>query len=226
MRKFLNKLLSPLGYQIQRLDRFQHEFGRLIKSVGEIRFVQIGAHDGVRFDGLYSLVTAHRCAGLVVEPLPDVFARLVENYSRHPAITPINKAVHATAQSLPLYRVAPSARVALPPWTDGIASFEKSHLLKYEVPDHCIETQQVQCVDLMSLLTAENFLDAHVLQVDVEGYDAEVIRMIDFARFQPFLIKYEHRNLSSDDAEFIEALLRRQGYHTTRDAEDVVAWRQ
>jgi len=224
MRKLLNRLLSPLGYELRRIDRFQQLLDRLLRLPRGVRFVQVGANDGVRFDTLYSVVTTHRCAGLVIEPLPDVFARLRANYSDYPFVTAVNKAVHASAASMSLYRVATARLHELPAWAAGIASFDSKHLLKHGISEHYIDSDLVDCMPLMELLDKERFLDANLLQVDVEGYDAEVIRMIDFSRFKPQLIKYEHKNLSPTDSETAESLLKMQGYRVDCLGEDTVAW--
>jgi FkbM family methyltransferase len=225
MRKLLNRLLMPIGYEIRRLDRFAIEVERLLHAPLGLRFVQIGAHDGVRFDDLYSIATTHRCAGLAVEPLPDAYQRLKSHYANYPWITTVNVAVHATARSSPMYRVNASLSERLPEWTEGLASFDKNHLLRHGISEHCIVSESVSCAPLMELVERHQFLDANLLQVDVEGYDAEVIRMIDFARFKPRLIKYEYKNLSANDRNATADLLRAQGYRIATDSEDGVAWR-
>ena len=114
VRKLLNKLLYPVGYRIERVSRFRRELDVLLqKTAGRFKFVQIGANDGVRFDSLYSFVTNHSCSGIVVEPLPDMFARLRTNYADYPQIIPVNKAIHETARTLSLFRVS-LRRSALP----------------------------------------------------------------------------------------------------------------
>ena len=42
--------------------------------------MQIGANDGVLDDPLRELITTHHLRGLLIEPLPDLFATLAENY--------------------------------------------------------------------------------------------------------------------------------------------------
>ena len=77
MRKLLNRLLAPTGYRIERVSRLQRELQLLLhRPSRRLKFVQIGAHDGISFDGLYGFVTQHQCSGIVVEPLPDLFERL------------------------------------------------------------------------------------------------------------------------------------------------------
>jgi FkbM family methyltransferase len=224
MRKFVNKFLLPLGYELRRIERFNRLLDELWQSPGGVKFVQVGANDGVRFDGLYAKVTQHPCAGLVIEPLPDMFERLKMNYAGYPAIVPVKIAIHASARSMDLYRVAPGAIPPLPDWAAGIASFDRGHLTGHGIPVEHIVAEPVACVPLMELLESTRCLDANVLQIDTEGYDAEIIRMIDFARFRPRLIKYEHKNLTSSAAHDAETSLRAAGYRVNKEQQDTIAW--
>jgi hypothetical protein len=44
-------------------------------------FIQIGAYDGRKGDPIYELVRVNRCSGILVEPQPDIFERLKQNYA-------------------------------------------------------------------------------------------------------------------------------------------------
>jgi hypothetical protein len=68
-------------------------------------------------------------------------------------------------------------------------------------------------------------LAADLLQIDTEGYDAAILRMIDPARFRPRLIKYEHKSLSADERAQAVARLKEQGYRTVTEGPDTTAWR-
>lgn len=225
MRKYINILLGPLGYELTRLDRFASGFDQLLASSKGAKFVQVGANDGVSFDTLYAKVMQHRCAGLVIEPLPDKFALLAKNYAAHPLVTPVRFAVHASAESIDLFRVSVEGERQLPQWVSGIASFDRDHLVKHSVPDHFIVTERVPCTTLMSLLERHAYLDANILQIDTEGYDGEIIKMIDFQKFKPSLIKYEHKNLSTTEAADVKALLLKNGYRVYKSGSDTVAQR-
>jgi FkbM family methyltransferase len=225
MRKLLNKLLRPLGYRIERFGRFNHEIERLTRRPGGFKFVQIGANDGVRFDGLFGIVTNHNCSGIVVEPLPDMFERLRVNYADYPRIVPINKAVHESARSLPLFRLSPGALSRYPGWTTGIASFDRNHLRRHGVAEGDILSETVPCIPLMELLAQTNMLDVDLLQIDTEGYDAAIVRMIDFSRCRPRLIKYENKNLSGEERRQLLALLATHRYRSVAEGTDCIAWR-
>jgi FkbM family methyltransferase len=226
MRKLLNRFLFAAGYRIERISRFQVELDALSQSPSHrFKFVQIGANDGVRFDGLYGYVTNHPCSGIVVEPLPDMFERLRMNYADYPHIVPVNKAVHATARSLSLFRVAASAMHRYEGWASGIASFDSNHLLDLGVAPADIAAQSVDCLPLMELLEQTQMLDADLLQTDTEGYDSAVLEMIDFTRFKPRLIRFEHKTMSAAERQAHAERFRRNGYRTVVEGTDTIAWR-
>ena len=225
VRKLLNRLLRPLGYQLERISPFERALAPLIARPGGFRFVQIGANDGVRFDGLFTVVTTHAASGVVVEPLPDMFERLRANYADYPRVVPVNRALHATAATLPLYHVASRSLGRYPGWASGIASFDRGHLIRHAIAPDDIEAAQVECVRLMDLLAAHALLDADLLQIDTEGYDGEILRMIDFTRLRPRVIKFEHKNLAETERAALATLLATNGYALATENTDTVASR-
>ena len=226
MRKLLNKLLAPTGYRIERISRFDRELQSLARRPERrLKFVQIGANDGMRFDDLYGFVTRHPCSGIVVEPLPDLFERLRANYADYPLIVPINKAIHETADVLPMFRVALEALPRYSGWAAGIASFDRAHLLGHGIAPADIIEQSVSCTPLMQLLQDTATLDADLLQIDAEGYDSAILRMTDFARFRPSLLKYEHKSMTMAERSEHGARLARHGYRSVVEGADTVAWR-
>jgi hypothetical protein len=67
--------------QVAQLPVFRLAIGALMQaSTRPLRFVQVGANDGVYGDPLRAYIERHHWRGILVEPQPDVFARLVENY--------------------------------------------------------------------------------------------------------------------------------------------------
>jgi FkbM family methyltransferase len=210
------------GWRVQRYPRSAYLLDRLVTHPN-FKFVQVGANDGVRFDRLYGLVTLARVPGVAIEPLPDVYARLRQNYSDYPNVMTVNAAVHATEKSMAIYRVDTSFAKEKNDWMGGIASFSRRHLENHGVPEGRILTEQVPCRPLMDILEDCNALDAMYLQTDTEGYDGEILRMIDFARFHPSLIKFEAEHLTSGEYELIVDLLRGHGYRVFRDGLDAFA---
>ncbi|MDB5311155.1 MAG: FkbM family methyltransferase [Gemmataceae bacterium] len=98
-----------------------------------------------------------------------------------------------------------------PRWT-GLASFDK-HLLVKQIPAGTpIVEVTVPAVTLDSLLRTHDVRRIDLLQIDTEGFDYEVIQMLDFATVRPAIIHYEHTHLSDPDRRGCEKLLSAHGY--------------
>ena len=188
-------------------------------------FIQIGANDGVRCDDIYRFVTKNKLKGIVVEPLKDLFSELEKNYSEHPQIKKVNAAISNENGQQALYRIRPDASV--PDWCHGIASFNKSHLLSSsnKIPNinEYIEEELVECITFSRLISENNVTQVDFLQVDVEGFDFEIIKMIDFNVIKPKIIRYEWCNLSSEDNLRCADYLVEKGYTLFDDKLDVIA---
>src|ERR1044072_531210 len=76
--------------------------------------MQVGANDGVSNDFLFDFLKERKPSGIAIEPLHDLYERLVLNYSIFPQVLPVNKAVHAKQKKVTLYRVDPSRLNGLP----------------------------------------------------------------------------------------------------------------
>ena len=56
-----------------------------------------------------------------------------------------------------------------------------------------LDKSVVQCIAFDTLLYRHEVRQIDLLQVDVEGYDFEIIKLVNFHRIRPNLIRYEHR---------------------------------
>jgi FkbM family methyltransferase len=157
-------------------------------------FVQIGANDGILDDPLRDLIRQHRLRGLLVEPLPDMFKRLVENYAGSEGLIFENIAIDATRGVTAIHRVKIGA--SGPSWWHGLASFDRAHLVTVGVPESCIETLQVETMTMQTLLSKHGVKDIDLLQVDTEGHDHVILEGVLDAGFLPKIICYEHCNLT------------------------------
>jgi hypothetical protein len=63
--------------------------------------------------------------------------------------------------------------------------------------------------------------------LDVCGHDWEILRALDFTRFQPVLLMFEYQYLSANDQAAAYSLLETQGYDFKETPEgDAIAWRK
>ena len=68
-------------------------------------------------------------------------------------------------------------------------------------------------------------LDADLLQVDTEGYDSAILRMIDFSRFRPRVIKYEQKCMTAVERAAHIDRLAQHGYRCVAEGPDTTCWR-
>lgn len=187
-------------------------------------FVQIGAHDGKSFDFLYDFLKLRKCNGIVVEPINFYFEKLVMNFSSFENVKAFNLAIHDSQSNVSIFRVASKHLDKYPDWAEGISSVLLSHLDKFRIERSDIEEEVVPAVTLMELITLKPDLPPlDLIQIDVEGFDYEILKMIDFREMKPSIIKFECVNLSSADLNSSITLLRKNGYFVFQEMNDCIA---
>jgi hypothetical protein len=71
---------------------------------------------------------------------------------------------------------------------------------------------KVQVCPLSDVLIRNRIQAVHLLHVDTEGHDYEVLRTLDFAKLSPLSIFVEHKHLSHAHKTEMLNLLRKNGY--------------
>lgn len=227
----LRSRVRAMGFDVVRyIPEFNRPFPVLPLLVREhlasgrpFYFVQVGANDGVLDDPIRELVIRHSLPGLLIEPLPDLFDKLQHNYRGQAQLRFENAAVLPHAGEVTIHRVKPDASVHAH-W-HGIASFSRANLLAQGVPAEHIESQAVRGAPLGDLLARHGVRDVSLLQVDTEGFDAEVIRSAFAAGQRPAIINYEHCWLTPDVRHATKVLLDREGYAFIETGKDTLALR-
>ena len=187
-------------------------------------FIQVGANDGISFDILYDVVKERKSRGIVIEPLEDFYAKLCVNYKDFPEVIKVKKAVHPTDKSVTMYRVDPAMQKNLQSWTSGIASLDPLHHKKSDTDSKYIIEEQVEALPLMEIITqAQTGFNIDLLQIDVEGFDFEILKMVDFRKIKPLVIKFEFSNLSAQDLKSSKLLLKNNGYYLFTNGDDMIA---
>lgn len=190
-------VLRARGYRVAPLDdvdNLEPLLYYLLRQRRNLTVVQIGANDGRYVDPVFRFVTTNpgQVRLIAVEPIRDLFDRLVENYKRHAGVTPINAAIHNTEREMVLWRVDPAKRDKVPSWAQAIASFDPQHHKRSNIPTEYMQQVKVACLSLSELIDQHSIRTLDVLQIDTEGYDAEIVRGIDFTRLKPAVIHFEH----------------------------------
>ena len=111
-----------------------------------------------------------------------------------------------------------------------MSSFDITNLTKDGILESDIIPEIVPCLSFMDLIKIENVSKLHLLQIDAEGYDVEILKSIDFKKIKPLIINFEHRwsyNLISDSELFnVLKTLIDNGYHIVLNGNDALAFLQ
>ena len=179
-------------------------------------FMDIGAHDGVSLNNTLFFEKSHNWSGINVEPIKNVYDKLVQN---RPICTNINCAVNNTDGFAEF--------ICNTGYTEMISGlkdeFDIRHLtrLKNEINKKggtteiiTVETKRVETI------CDEHQIDhIHYLSVDVEGAEFEVIKSINFDKVKIDVIGFEN-NYEDVSAPIVEYLVNR-GYIMFYKAVDI-----
>jgi FkbM family methyltransferase len=235
IKQTIKTVLRRFGFDlVQYVDMPRHPFPVLPLVVadavrrGEAPFiVQIGANDGKMADPVRELIADYGLPGLLVEPLPDLFASLQANYAGVPNIAFERCAIGTTDGAMTLYRFAPDAPV--PAWAHGLASFDRGHLSgdKYGIGDvsRYVVPETVPCLTLATLLAKHGNPDVGLLQIDTEGFDCHIVRAALEGGLRPPIIHYEHENAAPADKVDCKRKLQAAGYRFIDIGRDTLAIR-
>lgn len=222
----MRRLRRDLGRSGDALYDAVHAFGKANPGAS---FVQIGANDGVALDPLRVQVERRRWYGVMVEPVPYVYASLAERYGDHERVRLERCAVSASGEPLTFFHLREAAEgEAVWEWYHALGSFRRDVVLSHrdKIPDveERIVATEVPCRSFDEICERAGLDVVDLVQMDTEGYDLEILRTIDFGRWSTRFVIYEHVHLGADGAAEAESLLREQGFTTFVNGLDTAAF--
>ena len=210
-------------------DMLDAQLQKLTQGKTGIRFIEIGANDGISWDPLFKFIKKYKWEGILVEPHPRYYRELVENYT---SINPgkihfENIAISNENGEKELYYFSninkSDHNYSL---LKCLSSFNKGHLLK-----HCndnakleIKSVAVKCTTLNQLIEKYKFRDFDLLMIDAEGFDYEIIQSIDFEEIKPGIIFFEHFHFTGNMKKQIYQLLKKNLYEMIEDELNTIAF--
>lgn len=213
-RRFERRLIGP-----KLLRAFSRSYPRAF-------FVEIGANDGKQSDQLSEQVRSGAWRGIMVEPQPEPFRRLVHNYGDSARLALENVAISDHEGTITMYAIEPPERAEdweLAGSYDLLGSASKEALLSHEwvrSGAERITSSEVPCMRLGALLEKHGVERLDLMLVDTEGYDYEIVKQLDGGLPLPRLLIYEHCLMTAADRERCAALVERLGYETVEEMFD------
>jgi FkbM family methyltransferase len=219
LRTVVESAMNPARRErASEMGRFRQYCLHLSSAVPEPVFVKIGANDGITGDPCSDILLANtNWRGLLIEPVPYCFDRLRTNFQDSRRFILEQVAIGAAPGQASFYYVDANANRSvpgLPLWFDQLGSFDRNHIVKHLNGglEPFIRECKVEVCPLSDVLMRNRIRDVHLLHVDTEGHDYEVLRTVDFARHTPLSIFVEHRHLSRALRTEMLRLLRKHGY--------------
>lgn len=149
-------------------------------------FVDIGAWDGVRYSNSYFFETYRNWTGVCVEPLPKEFKKLKDNRKcicLNYAISTIN------GKKKFLMIDHPEGGGMLSGLVDGYNKAHMKRVNKFKDNSSIIE---VECKNINDLLIEYKLYNIDYCSIDVEGIDFDILKDINFNKFNITLISIEN----------------------------------
>ena len=219
--KFIMKTASQI---LHRLKRTVFHFNqKRIENIIQSRqgsqdffFIQVGSNDGISGDPLHEFIVRYRWKGILVEPVPYLYEKLLATYRDQHGLIFENVAIDNAAGEKRFYYLRRARGAGHAVWYERIGSFHKEHLLKHrgKIPDfdRLLVEENVKCATLKALLQKYAVTNINLLHVDAEGYDYEIIKTVPFDEIKPRMILYENKHLSATDKAACKQLLKSHGY--------------
>jgi FkbM family methyltransferase len=193
---------------------------------GKVTFLQIGAMDGVKHDELYDYVNNNEWSGYLVEPLPDMFKRLTENYKDNPRLTFECSAITDKDGPIEMHRI-PTHKIGtdVREWAEGCSTLVPENHIQ-DLREHMV-TETVSGLTIKSLYQKYGISDKDInfIQVDTEGFDYNIFLQLHENGLTADIYKIEIAHITYNKSVWMRWVLDNKGYKTFIDGYDLIAYR-
>jgi FkbM family methyltransferase len=224
VRKGVAALAGASGYKIERsfalddyrLDVFDVVVKLQMTRKAPLRFLQVGANDGVFCDPIHEYVVRYGWSGVLLEPQPAAFEKLIENYKGSSGLEFVNAALSDTDGTAKLFTAGDGH--------DALGGFDARSVKRHR-GSAAVKEITVSTISAKTLIEKYRIQDADLLLVDVEGFDCKIVNMLVNEGLIPPIIRFEHLNVPRQEVNECAAKLATHGYKMVKDGWDILAFR-
>lgn len=213
-KSFVNRVLS-LGKKYFLPIRIQFALSRFSRPV----IIQVGANDGISHDHVIHLIERlPKAEFILIEPLPDAFARLTQLHNYRTNVKTLNIAIDATCGQKEIFYIdetAANAIPGLPGYFNLLASFSRQHvasLVPTNLQDEFLKVRLVDALTLTKVLTDNNIANVHALFIDCEGWDLVALKSFPFHATKPKVVMIENNHIDPIELSQAYSWMRSMGY--------------
>jgi FkbM family methyltransferase len=223
LKAFVQRCVKVFGYRIEKLkdtveapiDVLDLLLPKVSAERPDFFFVQIGANNGLTDDPIRQFVTKYHWHGVLVEPQPQVFQRLLKNYEQEKQLAFENTAIadkDGTARLFVADHRDETADLTV------FASLKKDALIRgLDNPKAAgvqVQVQEVEvpALSVQTLLAKHRITKIDLLLTDVQGYDREVVEQFLACGVKPTIIHFEHCHTTRPVLDALYRKLVEHGY--------------
>ena len=209
----------------------------------EFIIIQLGAYIGnSKNDPLFKTISERlkdiNGTLIAVEPIKKYYNQLLENYNGIPGVICENVAIsdHSGTAEMVTLDIDP-AEHKQPSWITQLSSLKESRMKEmwenYEGKifkksnEFYLENmtkETVHCITLSELINKHNLKIIDLLQIDVEGYEAEILESIDFDSCSIRFINFESVLMKPKTKKRIYKVMSNNGYITHEFGQDTFCY--
>jgi Methyltransferase FkbM domain len=191
------------GQWARRESEFNRLLGELSSRTDDFFVIQIAARDGLMADPIHDWIKRCRWRGILVEPHRLEFEKLKETHRQEQdrlifenvAICDKDGTFVPGEGRRPQCRLGTGIRVVV---------------AAVSIRSICSRNDAVHHLRYAAAPAPGFRID--LLQIDAEGYDFEILKLVDFQSHRPAMIRYEHCRLMPRDKHACRVYLERRGY--------------
>lgn len=175
--------------------------------------------------------------GVMVEPMKDTFEKMVLLNRNDQGLFFENVAISETTGEKIIYKVG----ISNAKWATALTSFDvdiiKNHLRNgfiqecaknegIKMPENefdIISSESIKTITFSDLLLKHRVTEFDILLIDTEGYDYNILKLIDFSIVKPAIIVYENKHLKRKIYKRSISLLKKYNYDVFSDGSDTIA---
>ena len=193
----------------------------------DFNFIQIGANDGIMHDNLNNIIRTYELNGCLVEPMPDVFEKLIINYQDQIQLKFMNCMITDEPGEHTISRFRPDAPVPQE-FYHGLARSDHDYIMRRAKQiglEEFVETIQCTSITFEELINELPSRDISLLYIDTEGSDDRIIYSAFKSHIFPKIINYEWTEMSIERRHALKLKLLDHGYRFIDVGADTVCIR-